>query len=73
MKALKGILSGFNKTITKLEQLNKVNITHVEENTQRIKSLQEQNLSLTAEAQAAKNIADNLRKLVTAETEEIKE
>lgn len=72
MKALKGILSGFNKTITKLEQLSKLNNDHVEENTQRIKSLQEQNLSLTAEAQAAKNIADNLRKLLATETEETK-
>lgn len=45
----------------------------VEENTNRISELHEQNLSLTAEAQAAKNIAANLAKLIENEIGEIKE
>jgi len=72
MKALNGILSGFTKTINKLEQLAKHNMVSVEENTNRIASLHEQNLSLTAEAQAAKNIAKNLAKLIENETGEVK-
>lgn len=73
MKALNGILSGFTKTISKLEQLAKANMVSVEENTDRISALHEQNLYLTAEAQAAKNIAANLAKLIENETGEIKE
>jgi len=44
----------------------------VEENTNRISALHQQNLSLTAEAQAAKNIAANLAKLIENETGEVK-
>jgi hypothetical protein len=73
MKALNGILSGFNKTIDKLERLAKTNFTNVEENTDRIQALYQQNLNLTAEAQAAKNIATNLRKLIDNETGEVKD
>lgn len=69
MKVLQGILSGFTKTIDKLEKLTKVNMVTVEENTDRITKLHQQNLDLTAEAQAAKNIASNLRKLIESETE----
>ncbi|MCG6322842.1 hypothetical protein K6U54_11000 [Vibrio alginolyticus] len=43
------------------------------ESTDRIQALHQQNLSLTAEAQAAKNIANNLRKLLDTETEEVKD
>lgn len=73
MKALNGILSGFTKTINKLEQLAKANMVTVEENTNRISSLHQKNLSLTAEAQAAKNIAANLAKLIENETGEVKD
>ncbi|MFA7168908.1 MAG: hypothetical protein WC096_08405 [Sphaerochaetaceae bacterium] len=72
MKALNGILSDLTKTITKLDRLASINITTVEENTDRIDALQQQNLSLTAEAQAARNIAANLLKLIENETGEIK-
>lgn len=72
MKALNGILSSFTKTISKLEQLAKANTVSVEENTNRIYDLHQQNLSLTAEAQAAKNIAANLVKLIENETGEVR-
>jgi len=72
MKALNGILSVFNKTIKKLELLAETNENHVELNTKRIDNLKENNLSLTAEAQAAKNIAENLKKLIETETGEVK-
>lgn len=65
--------SGLYKTISKMEQLAKHNMVSVEENTSRIAYLHEQNLDLTAEAQAAKNIAANLAKLIENETGEIKE
>ncbi|OIN07925.1 hypothetical protein [Oceanisphaera psychrotolerans] len=67
MKNLKSILTGFNKTLTKLEALTKQNTKQVEVNTTRIDELKQQNLDLTAEAQAAKNIAQNIRQLITAE------
>lgn len=67
MKALKSILSGFNKTLIKLEALNAANTKQVEMNTTRIDELKQENLALTAEAQAAKNIAQNVRQLITTE------
>lgn len=67
MKNLNAILSGFNKTLAKLEALSAKNSKAVEENTSRIVSLQEQNLGLIAETQAAKNVAANIRKLIQDE------
>jgi hypothetical protein len=68
MNALKAILKAHNKVITKLETLATKNDTTVESNDRYIKQLQEQNLELVAEAQAARNIASNFRKLIEEET-----
>lgn len=67
MKQLNAILSGFNKTLTKLDALVSSNSKTVDDNTARIDVLKQQNLELTAEAQAAKNVASNIRKMIEGE------
>lgn len=70
MKAFNGIMSVFNKTISKLEMLVEANNELVNDNTKRIDSLKAKNLDLIAESQAAKNAAANLRKILEANTTE---
>ncbi|WP_100632566.1 hypothetical protein [Pseudomonas qingdaonensis] len=64
MIQLNKILKSFQKTIDQLEQLTAANNVEVSRNTEQIDRLQEKNLLLIAEAQAAKETADNLKALV---------
>ena len=53
-----------NKTLNELDRLMASNNLAVDENTRNIDKLQERNLMLMAEAQAAKNVADNIRNMI---------
>lgn len=64
MIQLNKILKSFQKTIDQLEQLTAANNIEVSRNTEQIVRLQEKNLLLIAEAQAAKETAENLKALV---------
>lgn len=64
MIQLNKILKSFQKTIDQLEQLTAANNVEVSRNTEQIDRLQEKNLILLAEAQAAKETAENLKALV---------
>lgn len=64
MIQLNKILKSFKKTIDKLEQLTAANNIEVSRNTEQIDRLQEKNLLLIAEAQAAKETAENLKALI---------
>lgn len=64
MIQLQKILKSFQKTIDQLEQLTAANNIEVSRNTEQIDRLQEKNLILIAEAQAAKETADNLKALI---------
>lgn len=64
MIQLQKILKSFQKTIDQLEQLTAANNIEVSRNTEQIDRLQEKNLILIAEAQAAKETADNLKTLI---------
>ncbi|ANI14306.1 hypothetical protein A9C11_10050 [Pseudomonas citronellolis] len=64
MIQLNKILKSFQKTIDQLEQLTATNNIEVSRNTEQIDRLQEKNLILIAEAQAAKETAENLKALV---------
>ncbi|WP_130906880.1 hypothetical protein [Pseudomonas sp. Sample_16] len=68
MVQLKKILKSFARTLDQLEQLISLNNVKVDQNTQEIDRLQQFNLTLMAEAQAAKNVAQNIRNLITTET-----
>ncbi|HEK2088997.1 TPA: hypothetical protein SMS45_004364 [Pseudomonas aeruginosa] len=61
MIQLNKILKSFQKTIDQLEQLTASNNVEVSRNTEQIDRLQEKNLLLIAEAQAAKETAENLK------------
>ena len=64
MIQLNKILKSFQKTIDQLEQLTATNNIEVSCNTEQIDRLQEKNLILIAEAQAAKETAENLKALI---------
>ncbi len=64
MIQLNKILKSFKKTIDQLEQLTAANNVEVSRNTEQIDRLQEKNLILIAEAQAAKETAENLKALI---------
>lgn len=64
MIQLNKILKSFAKTIDQLEQLTAANNIEVSRNTEQIDRLQEKNLILIAEAQAAKETAENLKALI---------
>ncbi len=64
MIQLNKILKSFQKTIDQLEQLTAANNIEVSRNTEQIDRLQEKNLILIAEAQAAKETAENLKALI---------
>lgn len=64
MIQLNKILKSFKKTIDQLEQLTAANNVEVSRNTEQIDRLQEKNLLLIAEAQAAKETAENLKALI---------
>ena len=64
MIQLNKILKSFQKTIDQLEQLAASNNIEVSRNTEQIDRLQEKNLLLIAEAQAAKETAENLKALI---------
>lgn len=64
MIQLNKILKSFKKTIDQLEQLTAANNIEVSRNTEQIDRLQEKNLLLIAEAQAAKETAENLKALI---------
>ena len=64
MIQLNKILKSFQKTIDQLEQLTAANNIEVSRNTEQIERLQEKNLLLIAEAQAAKETAENLKALI---------
>ncbi|UXY92555.1 hypothetical protein LUZ100_gp19 [Pseudomonas phage LUZ100] len=64
MIQLNKILKSFQKTIDQLEQLTAANNVEVSRNTEQIDRLQEKNLILIAEAQAAKETAENLKALI---------
>ncbi|WP_434458555.1 hypothetical protein JQR85_08835 [Stutzerimonas urumqiensis] len=64
MIQLQKILKSFQKTIDQLEQLTAANNIEVSRNTEQIDRLQEKNLLLIAEAQAAKETAENLKALI---------
>jgi len=53
-----------NKTLDELDRLMATNNMAVDENTRNIVNLQERNLILMAEAQAAKNVSDNIRNMI---------
>lgn len=61
---LNKILKTFTKAIDQLEQLTVTNNVEVSRNTEQIDRLQEKNLILIAEAQAAKETAENLKALI---------
>lgn len=58
------IVKTFSKAIDQLEQLTATNNIEVSRNTEQIDNLQHKNLLLIAEAQAAKETAENLKALV---------
>ncbi|QUG89091.1 MULTISPECIES: hypothetical protein [Pseudomonadaceae] len=64
MIQLQKILKTFTKAIDQLEQLTATNNIEVSRNTEQIDRLQEKNLLLIAEAQAAKETAENLKALI---------
>lgn len=64
MIQLNKILKSFQKTVDQLEQLTAANNVEVSRNTEQIDRLQEKNLLLIAEAQAAKETAENLKALI---------
>lgn len=64
MIQLNKILKSFSKTIDQLEQLTAANNIEVSRNTEQIDRLQEKNMLLIAEAQAAKETAENLKALI---------
>lgn len=64
MVRLNKILKAFNNAIDQLEQLTAINNVEVSRNTQQIDALQQKNLTLLAEAQHAKEIAENLKALI---------
>lgn len=64
MIQLNKILKSFQKTIDQLAQLTATNNIEVSRNTEQIDRLQEKNLLLIAEAQAAKETAENLKALI---------
>lgn len=64
MIQLNKILKTFTKTIDQLEQLTTTNNIEASRNTERIDRLQKKNLILIAEAQAAKETAENLKALI---------
>ncbi|PAO92725.1 hypothetical protein BV581_06330 [Stutzerimonas stutzeri] len=64
MIQLNKILKSFQKVIDQLEQLTASNNIEVSRNTEQIDRLQEKNLLLIAEAQAAKETAENLKALI---------
>lgn len=64
MIQLNKILKSFQKTIDQLEQLTAANNVEVSRDTEQIDRLQEKNLILIAEAQAAKETAENLKALI---------
>ncbi|MCO7557030.1 hypothetical protein [Metapseudomonas otitidis] len=64
MIQLNKILKSFQKVIDQLEQLTAANNIEVSRNTEQIDRLQEKNLLLIAEAQAAKETAENLKALI---------
>lgn len=70
MIQLKKILKTFTRTLDQLEQLVAANNQKVDFNTQEIDRLQQLNLTLMGEAQAAKNVAQNIRSLINTETGE---
>ena len=64
MIQLNKILKSFAKTIDQLEQLTATNNVEVTRNTEQIDQLCEKNMLLLAEAQAAKETAENLKSLI---------
>lgn len=64
MIQLNKILKSFAMTIDQLEQLTATNNIEVSRNTEQIDRLQEKNMLLIAEAQAAKETAENLKALI---------
>lgn len=64
MIQLQKILKSFQKTIDQLEQLSATNNIEVSHITEQIDRLQQKNLILIAEAQAAKETAENLKALI---------
>ena len=64
MIQLNKILKSFQKTIDQLEQLTATNNVEVSRNTEQIDRLQEKNMILIAEAQAAKETAENRKALI---------
>ncbi|HBN9636160.1 hypothetical protein APA73_24180 [Pseudomonas aeruginosa] len=64
MIQLQKILKSFQKTIDQLEQLTAANNIEISRNTEQIDRLQDKNLLLIAEAQAAKETAENLKALI---------
>lgn len=70
MVQLKKILKTFTRTLDQLEQLVAANNLKVDFNTQEIDRLQQLNLTLMGEAQAAKNVAQNIRNMINTETGE---
>lgn len=64
MIQLNKILKSFQKVIDQLEQLTASNNIEVSRNTEQIDRLQEKNLLLIAEAQAAKETAENLKAMI---------
>lgn len=64
MIQLNKILKSFKKTIDQLEQLTATNNVEVSRNTEQIDRLQEKNMILIAEAQAAKETAENRKALI---------
>ena len=70
MVQLKKILKTFTRTLDQLEQLVAANNLKVDFNTQEIDRLQQLNLTLMGEAQATKNVAQNIRNMINTETGE---
>jgi len=64
MIQLNKILKSFHKVIDQLEQLTAANNVEVSRNTEQIDRLQEKNLMLLAESQAAKETAEKLSALI---------
>lgn len=64
MIQLNKILKSFQKVIDQLEQLTASNNVEVSRNTEQIDRLQEKNLMLLAESQAAKETAEKLSALI---------
>lgn len=64
MIQLNKILKAFSKVIDQLEQLSATNNIEVSRNTEQIDQLQQKNMLLIAEAQAAKETSENLKALI---------